>query len=233
MILLWDVRRATVEWPGALPAEREYIHACQLNFWYNQCYNPFAHQFQELHPKLLPYWWIEVMLRAFHGNNHQTLWVCAVLHRHYAYAFDPCLSIFHRRRLIAVFWEPERVPVLVGPHLPTLTQEHTVRSSQRWAFRRMRVHARSRWLAAVRVLLLQGFNHQEGSADVSSIIVQLLEDWDVAQCDRRRGRSAADMPDRLDDKSIYVMEESVERALQGASITYSEGAAGTKRRRLH
>jgi hypothetical protein len=81
--------------------------------------------------------------------------------------------------------------------------------------------------------LLQGFNHQEGSADVSSIIVQLLQDWDATQCDRARGSSAADMPDRLDDKSIYVMEESVERALQGASITYSEGAAGTKRRRLH
>jgi hypothetical protein len=209
------------------------IHACQLNFWSNQCYNPFAHQFQELHREVLPYWWIEVIVRAFVGGNHKTRWVCAKLHRHYAYAFDPCLSIFHRRRLLAVFWEPERVPVLAGLHMPQQgTHEDRVRKAQRWAFGRMRIHARSRWLASVRVILLHGFDHQKGSADVSSMIVQLLEDWDVAQCHSGRGKSAADMPDRLDNDSFYLMEESVERALQGALITYSEGGAGSKCRRL-
>ncbi len=30
------------------------IMQCQLKFYFNQCYNPFAHQYEELHSEVLP-----------------------------------------------------------------------------------------------------------------------------------------------------------------------------------
>jgi hypothetical protein len=108
------------------------------------------------------------------------------------------------------------------------SSERRIKDSQRYAFKVIRIHARTRWLAAVRVILLLGFG---GSGDVvDKHIIAQLRDWDVAQCTLRRGSCAADMPDDLCDDSMYIMEESVERALQGALITYPEG--GSKRRRL-
>jgi hypothetical protein len=72
----------------------------------------------------------------------------------------------------------------------------------------MRHHARTRWLAAVRVILLKCLQ-----ADViDKMILAPLHTWHA---------SAADMPDSLCDDSMYLMEEAIERALQGASISYA------------
>jgi hypothetical protein len=108
--------------------------------------------------------------------------------------------------------------------------ERRIKSSQCYAFKVIQIHARTHWLAAVRVILLLGFG---GFGDVvDKHIIAQLRDWDVAQCTLRRGSCAADMPDDLCDDSMYIMEEAVERALQGALITYTEGGAGSKRHRL-
>ena len=187
------------------------IMQCQLKFYFNQCYNPFAHQYEELHSEVLPEWWKEIMVSSF-ATNHKMRYVSATLHRHYAYAFGP-FSIFHRRRLIAVFWEPERIPVLVCPTTLQMSQQswtakHRIKKAQRCAFRCMRHHARTRWLAAVRVILLKCLQ-----ADViDKMILAPLHTWHA---------SAADMPDSLCDDSMYLMEEAIERALQGASISYA------------
>lgn len=238
MILLWCLDRATVEWPETSAAEREYIHSCQLNFWFNQCYNPYAHEYQYLHSfEVLPHWWTEVLVMRSTGDNHCRRFVSIILHRHWAYAFGPH-SIFHRRRLAALWHEPSRIPVLLHGALNSKhegssqdrikSSERRVRSIQYYVFKIIRTHWRAHWLAAVRVLLLQGFG---GFGDVvDKHIIAKLRDWDLAQCTRRRGLCAADMPDDLCDESLYIMEESVERALLGALITYPEG--GSKRRRL-
>ena len=93
------------------------------------------------------------------ATNHKMRYVSATLHRHYAYAFGP-FSIFHHRRLMAVFWQPERIPVLVYPNTVQKSQQSRtakdrIKKAQRCAFRCMRDHARTRWLAAVRVILLK------------------------------------------------------------------------------
>lgn len=208
MILIWDFK--------AYDRRCAYTMQCQLKFYFNQCYNPSAHQYQELHDEVLPCGWKEVMVRSF-AENHKMRYISATMHRHYAYAFGP-FSIFHRRRLQAVFWEPERIPVLTYPTtlMPSqhsLTAKHRIKKAQRCAFRCMRGHARTRWLAAVRVILIKCLQ-----ADVlDKMILAPLHTWDLAQCDL----CAADMPDRLCDDSMYLMEEAVERALQGASISYA------------
>lgn len=239
MILLWCLCRAPVEGPETSAAEREYIRSCQLNFWFNQCYNSHAHEYQDLHScEVLPYWWTEVLAVRFTGDNHCRRFVCSTLHRHWAYAFHPCLAIFHRRRLAALWHEPSRIPLLLHGAINSKHEgssqdrvksaERRIRSSQYYVFKIIRSHARTHWLAAVRVILLQGLG---GFGDVvDKHIIAKLRDWDVAQCARRRGLCAADMPDDLCDDSMYIMEESVERALQGALIAYPEG--GGKRRRL-
>ena len=196
------------------------IMQCQLKFYFNQCYNPFAHQYEELHSEVLPEWWKEIMVGSF-ADNHKMRYVSATLHRHYAYAFGP-FSIFHHRRLMAVFWQPERIPVLVYPNTVQKSQQSRtakdrIKKAQRCAFRCMRHHARTRWLAAVRVILRKCLQTDV----IDKMILAPLHAWNLAQCDPKRGTCAADMPDRLCDDSMYLMEEAIERALQGASISYA------------
>ena len=231
MILLWSLCRATVEWAGTSAAERDYMHSCQLNFWFNQCYNPFAHECQILHSEVLSWEsWTELLELQGTGGNHCRHFVSSTLHRHWAYAFDPRLAIFHRRRLMAVFYKPERIPVLLHGGFST---EDCIRRSQRKAFNVIRSQTRTRWLAAVRVILLLGLGEFGDSGDVvDKHIITQLRDWDVAQCAFGRGSAALKIPDRLGDASMYLMEESVERALHGALVTYPEGGAGSKRGRL-
>ena len=228
MILLWSLCRATVEWAGTSAAERDYMNSCQLNFWFNQCYNPHAHECQILHSEVLSWdTWSELMVRQITGDHHCRYSVSSTLHRHWAYAFDPCLAIFHRRRLMAVFYEPERIPVLINAGF---TNEAQLKHAQRRAFKAIRMHVRTRWLAAVRVILLLGLG--DSGDVVDKHIITQLRDWDVAQCAFGRGWAALKLPDRLGDASMYLMEESVECALQGALVTYPEGRADSKRRRL-
>lgn len=203
---------ATVE--GDTADERADIMQCRLKFYFNQCYNPFAHQYEELHSEVLPECWKEVMVASF-ATNHKMRYVSATLHRHYAYAFGP-FSIFHHRRLMAVFWQPERIPVLVHPNTQqSRTAQDRMKRAQRWVSRSMQAakRTRTRWLAAVRVILLKCLLPDV----VDKMILAPLYTWDLAQCDL----CAADMPDRLCDDSMYLMEEAVERALQGASISYA------------
>jgi hypothetical protein len=179
MILFWNVHLGSlvhraVLGPEISAAEREYVHSCQLNFWFNQCYNPHAHEYQDLHIEALDWEsWSELLIsdpncRHFAGHT---------LHRHWAYAFDPCLAIFHRRRLMAVFYEFQRIPVLVHHVWGGVVQERW-RRAQRWAFKVIRRHARTRWLAAVRVILLLGL---ENCSDVvDKCFIAQLRDWDVA-----------------------------------------------------
>lgn len=209
MLLIWD------------PAADECADSmlCQLKFYFNQCYNPFAHQYEELHSSVLPYWWAEVMVRSFDAAHHQTRWVGATLHRHYAYALGPH-CIFHRRRLVAVYSAPERIPVLIVPVVPGERLRWPVRprcriiKAQRWAYKIMRTQGRSRWLAAVRVLMLRCFNGNEDVLD--KFVLKKLYDWDLARATCKE----SDMPESLGDNSMYLMEEAVERALLGASISY-------------
>lgn len=210
MILIWD---STAD-------ECAYAMQCQLKFYFNQCYNPFAHEYEELHCKLvLPYWWAEVMVRSFDAAHHQTRWVGACLHRHYAYALGPH-CIFHRRRLVAVYSAPERIPVLIVPAVPgerlrwPLRPRCRIMKAQRWAYNIMQKQGRSRWLATVRVILLRCFDGNEDVLD--KLILKQLCDWDLARYTLKQ----SDMPESLGDNSIYLMEEAVERALQGASISY-------------
>ena len=209
MLLIWD------------PAADECADSmlCQLKFYFNQCYNPFAHQYEELHSSVLPYWWAEVIVRSFDFNHHQTRSVRVTLHRHHAYALGPH-CIFHRRRLVAVFWAPERVPVLIVPVVPGERLRWPVRprcriiKAQRWAYKIMHKQGRSRWLAAVRVLMLRCFNGNEDVLD--KFVLKKLYDWDLARATCKE----SDMPESLGDNSMYLMEEAVERALLGASISY-------------
>ncbi len=209
MILIWD--------PAA--GECAYSMQCQLKFYFNQCYNPFAHECEELHSSVVPCWWVEVIVRSFDADHHQTRSVRATLHRHYAYAFG-LHSIFHRRRLIAVFAAPERIPVLIVPGVPgerlrwPLRPRCRIAKAQRWAYKIMHKQHRSRWLAAVRVILLRCF---DGNGDVlDKLILKQLYDWDVARCTLKQ----SDMRESLGDNSMFVLEEAVERALLGASISY-------------
>ncbi|NBW88342.1 MAG: hypothetical protein EBR51_00240 [Gammaproteobacteria bacterium] len=208
MILIWD----------SAADECAYTMQCQLKFYLNQCYNPFAHEHEELHSKVLPCWWAEVMVRSFDAAHHQTRWVGATLHRHYAYAFGPH-CIFHRRRLVAVYSAPERIPVLILPIAPDERKEQKrprcrIMKAQRWACKIMQEQHRSRWLAAVRVILLRCFDGNEDVLD--KIILKQLYDWDLAQYTLKQ----SDAPESLSDNSFYLMEEAVERALHGASISY-------------
>jgi hypothetical protein len=201
------------------------IMQCQLKFYFNQCYNPFAHQYEELHSEVLPEWWKEIMVSSF-ADNHKMRYVSATLHRHYAYAFGP-FSIFHHRRLMAVFWQPERIPMLVYPNTAQMSQQSRtakdrIKKAQRCAFRCMQHHARTRWLAAVRVILRKCLQTDV----IDKMILAPLHAWNLAQGDPKRGTCAADMPDRLCDDSMYLMEEAIERALQGRTGLDASPSAG-------
>ena len=226
MFLLCCPVRETLSFTRTSAAEREYIHSCQLNFWFNQCYNPFAHEYQDLHSKVFPWEsWTELFVLQGTGGNHCRHFVFSTLHRHYAYAFDPHLAVFHRRRLVAVFHEPKRIPVLLHGGFTT---EDCIRRSQRKAFKVIQSQSRTRWLAAVRVILLLGLGDFGDSGDVvDQYITPQLRDWDVENC-RNRSRFSA-IPDCPSDESTYLMEQSVERALQGALVTYP--SCGSKRSR--
>ena len=97
------------------------------------------------------------------------------------------------------------------------TDRDRIKKAQRWAFRCMRDHARTRWLAVVRVILRKCLQTDV----IDKMILAPLHAWNLAQCDPKRGTCAVDMPDRLCDDSMYLMEEAIERALQGASISYA------------
>ncbi len=141
--------------------------------------------------------------------------------------------IFHHGRLASVFYCPESIPVLwratTSDSTPATQQPRSITwRTQIKAFRIISANARQRLLKAVGVVLLCGFNHHKGSADVTSIIVQLLEQWHVRE---------ASLPHTY---ARYILDEAVEDALQGALVTYpeagteraAEAGAGSKRRRL-
>ena len=214
--------------PGAPGARRRdgdgavsvAMHRFQLNFWFNQCYNPHAHEYKDLHGAVFE-WnvWSELLL----PQEPKRFYVGHTLHRHWGYAFDPCLAIFHRRRLMAVFYEFKQIPVLLHERWGGVMKSY--RRAQRCAFRVIRAHARTRWLAAVRIILLLGL--EKNSDIVDNLIIAELRDWDVEHYARRYGSSK----DCLDDASQYIMEESVERALKGCLVTYPSGAGSKCRMR--
>lgn len=222
---MWDL---VWDWDPAA-SECAYSMQCKLKFYFNQCYNPFAHEYEELHCKVLPCWWAEVMVRSFDAAHHQTRWVGATLHRHYAYALGPH-CIFHRRRLLAVHAASERVPVLVVPVVPgerlrwPLRPRCRIAKAQRWAYKIMQKQHRSNWLAAVRVILLRCFDGNEDVLD--KLILKQLYDWHLARCTLLSSSPQNSLAwhsegaESLGDNSMYLMEEAVERALLRASITY-------------
>jgi hypothetical protein len=65
----WNVQRPSLEperpslEPEVSNAEREYMHRFQLNFWFNQCYNPHAHECQDLHIEVFDWRsWSELLI---------------------------------------------------------------------------------------------------------------------------------------------------------------------------
>ena len=124
-----------------------------------------------------------------------------LLCRHWKYALEPCTMVFHHRRLASVFWCPQAICVLASA-------ASTAARAQRKAFRIIRENKAKRWLNAVSVILPCAFNHQKGCADVTRIIVNLLEAWEKQQ---PRDRTYAS----------YILDEAVEDALLGASVRYA------------
>jgi len=179
-------------------------------FYIGQCYSPVAWQMQDLHVRILLHWWNEATLDA--AGQPTSMWTPASLCRHWKYALDPPTMVFHHRRLASVFWCPQAIPVLAR-------SASTAARTQRKAFRTLERIKVKRWLDAVSINLLYAFNHQKGSTDVTGIVVKLLEAWEKQQ---PRDRSYAS----------YFLDEAVEHALLGASITYAPSCASSKRPKL-
>jgi hypothetical protein len=191
-------------------------HDLRLQFYCDQLYNPHAEQFQALHRRVLPGWWTEAALDA--AGRATSIWAIGSLWRHWRYALDPGTMIFHHRRLATVFSCPESIPTLCRATTwlsPAPRPQTPSWRAQIKAFRIIRGNRRKRWLNAVSVVLLCGFKHHKGAADVTSIIVQLLEQW------------AAHQYEEPHTYARYVLDEGVEDALYGASVGYDG-----KRRRL-
>lgn len=179
-------------------------------FYMHQCSSPVAWQFQDLYVRIFTGWWNEATLDA--AGQPTSLWTPASLCRHGRYALDPRTMVFHHRRLASVFWCPQAIPVLAK-------SASTAARAQRKAFRSMKKTKVKRWLDAISVILSYAFNHQTGSADVTRIVVNLLEAWEKQQpCDR--------------SYASYFLDEAVEDALLGASITYAPSCASSKRPKL-
>ena len=192
-------------------------HDLRLRFYTDQLWSPVAHQLQHLHRRVLPGWWSEAALDA--AGNATALWASCCLYRHFMYALDPGTMLFHHRRLVHVFTKPEGIPCLwraTTDGTPGTQSRSTTWRAQVKIFKTIEKLRRLQWLKAVRVILLQGFNDQEGSTDVASIILNNLEQW--AQSDTS-GRFTM---------ARYVLDEAVEEALYA---TYSHPPA--KRRRLN
>ena len=172
-------------------------------FYIDQCYSPVAWQLQDLHSRILAGWWNEAAVDA--AGQPTSRWTSASLCRHWKYALDPRTMVFHHRRMASVFWCPQAICVLASA-------ASTAARAQRKAFRIIRENKAKRWLNAVSVILPCAFNHQKGCADVTRIIVNLLEAWEKQQ---PRDRTYAS----------YILDEAVEDALLGASVRYAPSHA--------
>jgi hypothetical protein len=187
-------------------------HDLRLLFYIDQLYSPVAHQLQDLHRRVLTGWWSEDTLDP--AGRATSIWAINCVGRHWRCALDPGTMIFHHRRLATVFWCPESVPTLW--RATSTTNPAPQPRSPSWraqikAFRIIRDNRRKCWLKAVSVVLLYGFNRQKGSTDVASIIVQLLEQW------------AAHQYEDPHTYARYFLDEAVEDALYGASVSYPPG----------
>lgn len=188
----------------------------RLRFYIRELWSRVAHENKGLHVAVLPGWWTEASVDA--AGNTTRLWASCCLWRHFRYALDPGTMIFHHKRLVHVFTKPESIPCLwtaTGEGTPSTQPRSNTWRAQVKTFNTIERLRRNRWLKAVRVLLLKGFDHVEGSTDVATIILDDLEQW------ARRDTSGRYTMAR------YVLDEGVEEALYA---TYSY--APSKRCRL-
>ncbi len=201
----------TAEYPVAEGRE------LRLRFYVGELWSRVAHQNQGLHELILPGWWTEASLDA--AGNTTTLWASCCLWRHWRYALDPGTMLFHHRRLVHVFTQPASIPCLwtaTGEGTPSTQPRSTTWRAQVKTFNTIEKLRHNRWLKAVRVILMCGFNHQEGSTDVACLILNDLEQW------AKRDTSGRWTMAR------YVLDEAVQEALYA---TYSHPP--DKRRRLN
>ena len=201
----------TAEYPVAEGRE------LRLRFYIGELWSRVAHENQGLHVDVLPGWWTEASLGA--AGQTTALWAYCCLWRHYRYALDPGTMRFHLKRLVHVFTKPESIPTLwtatEGEGTPSTQPRSATWRAQVKIFNTIQKVRRRHWLKAVSVLLLKGFDHQEGSTDVASLILNDLEQW------ARRDTSGRYTMAR------YVLDEAVEEALY-ATYSYTPD----KKRRL-
>jgi hypothetical protein len=121
--------------------------------------------------------------------------------------------VFHYRCLASAFCKPESIPALWFNTTPDCTPPtHPTQSVTALEIKSFNIiwgNARKHWLKAVSVVLLCGFNHQKGSTDVTSIIVELLDEWQQRDTSHRFTNAR------------YFLDEAVEDALYGASVSYA------------
>jgi hypothetical protein len=176
----------------------------RLRFHTDQMWSNVADELTELHRIVLPGGWVETALDS--SGRPTGIFASTCLWRHWRYALDPDTMIFHHRRLASVFCSPDGIPTLwinaayYGGDVGHRTQTVSWRA-QRKACRIITANARRRWLKAVRVILLCGFNN----VTVTSMIVDLLEEW------HKRDTSGRFTYAR------YALDEAVEEALSYTS----------------
>ena len=195
----------------------------RLRFYIGELWSRVAQQNTALHARVLPHTWTESSV----GKEGLlcTRWAYKTLWHHSLYALDPGTMIFHHRRLQSVFWSPHAINVLHAPQpaegAPINLTQATIRYrspawlAQKKTFRVIQTLRRNHWLAAVSIILLCGFEDHAGSADVTSIILRLLEVWHLSEYEEPRTYIG------------YELDEAVEEALRGASVT-----CAPKRRKL-
>jgi hypothetical protein len=189
--------------------------ALRIRFYYGELYSPAAWQNTALHRRVLPQTWTEACVGR--DGLLTTKWAVNSLYRHYQYALNPGTMIFHRRRLSSVFWCPHAVNVLFTSQFaaPADYYRRTGWRAQKSTYHAIQDLRRKHWLAAVGVILLCGFKHEHGSADVTATILNLLEHWHKQDYSEPRMHTA------------YVMDEAIEEALQGGMVI-----CAPKRRKL-
>ena len=114
--------------------------------------------------------------------------------------------LFHHRRLASVFCNPDSIPALwfnttKDGKPPAYPSQSVTWRAQRKACRIITANARNRWLKAVSVILLCGFNN----VNVTTIILNDLEQW------HKRDTSGRFTYAR------YALDEAVEEALSYTS----------------
>ena len=184
----------------------------RLRFYSDQLWSPYADENKALHRLVLPVWWVETSLNA--AGEPTSTWASTGLWRHWRYALDPGTMVFHCRRLASAFCKAESIPALWFNPTPNNTPPTNQTESVTWraqikSFKIISGNARKRWLKAVSVVLLCGFNHQKGSTDVTSIIVKLLDEWQQRDTSHRFTNAR------------YFLDEAVEDALYGVSVSYA------------